>query len=174
MTSLQENTLSDQYDKKSESTYQELTTASDKYLCFSLNTELYGFELCSVQEIIRDLAITRVPNSPHYLTGVANLRGKVTPVVDLAKKIHAGQREENSPWIVVLEVERNEKKSQVGIMVDGLPEVITLRDNELQKRTEQSGGTEFVTALGRTEGKVILVMDAEKLVSDATGFAGEY
>ena len=174
MTVAQNNASSDQYDKNSEGVYQELITTSDKYLCFSLNTELYGFELRTVQEIIRDLAITRVPNSPHYLTGVANLRGKVTPIVDLAKKIHSGQREERSPWIVVLEVQRGDKKSQVGIMVDGLPEVVTLPENSLQKRTEQGGAAEFVIALGRADDKVVLVLDAAKLVSDATGFTGEF
>ncbi|MBV1905691.1 MAG: chemotaxis protein CheW [Pseudomonadales bacterium] len=174
MTTNNKIDVNEEYDKSTEGGYQELTTASGKYLCFSLNTEMYGFELCSVQEIIRDLAITRVPNSPHYLTGVANLRGKVTPIVDLAIKLNSVQRTEQSPWIVVLEVHRDGKFFQVGIIVDGLPEVVNLPDVKLQRRSDSSGGAEFVVALGRTDEHVILILDVEKLVSDSIGVAGDF
>src|ERR1043165_9384354 len=53
---------------------------------FNLDQEEYGVDVLKVREIIRMPVVTRVPNTPHYVEGVINLRGKVVPIICMRKK----------------------------------------------------------------------------------------
>ena len=140
--------------------------SADKYLCFQIDSELYGFELPDVKEILRDVSITRVPNTESWLLGVANLRGRVTPIFDLRMRLCAGPNSGAKRWVVVLEVEINNNNLSIGAVVDSLPEVISLRADQIQKRSDISGASEFVVGLGKTEKQVVLLIDPNKLIWD--------
>ena len=64
-------------------TKSSLGSKAGKYLTFGLASEEYGLEILKVQEIIKMMAITRVPRTPDFVKGVVNLRGKVLPVINL-------------------------------------------------------------------------------------------
>lgn len=69
---------------------QDIVNKEGKYLTFSLGAEEYGLEILKVREIIGYIDVTAVPQTPHHVRGVINLRGQVIPVVDLCGEVRHG------------------------------------------------------------------------------------
>ncbi|KAF0221336.1 MAG: purine-binding chemotaxis protein [Geobacteraceae bacterium] len=96
---------------------------------FNLGDEEYGVEVLKVREIIRMPNVTRVPNTPYYVEGVINLRGKVIPVMSLRKRFSLGEAEyDKRTRIMVMEVENE----LMGFIVDSVSEVIRISASEIQ------------------------------------------
>jgi purine-binding chemotaxis protein CheW len=104
-----------------------------KYLTFSLAGEEYGIGILKVKEIIGLMEITRVPQTPPYVKGVINLRGRVIPVVDLRTKfgLEAGECTERT-CVVVVEVSRDKGHVLIGSVVDSVSEVLSIRESEIE------------------------------------------
>jgi purine-binding chemotaxis protein CheW len=104
-----------------------------KYLTFSLAGEEYGIGILKVKEIIGLMVITHVPQTPSYVKGVINLRGRVIPVVDLRTKfgLEAGECTERT-CVVVVEVSRNNGHVLIGSVVDSVSEVLNIRQSEIE------------------------------------------
>src|SRR5215475_13222456 len=106
-----------------------------KYLTFALHQESYGIEVLKVREIIRLTGITAVPQMPAYVRGVINLRGKIIPVMDLRLRFgfpDAAQTEQTC--IVVVQVKFPEGKNvQMGLIVDGVEEVINIAASDIEE-----------------------------------------
>jgi len=134
-----------------------------KYLTFVLADEAYGLEILKVREIIKLMDITAVPQTPGYVKGVINLRGKVIPVVDLRLKFglaEAKQTEETC--IIVVDVGGIE----MGIIVDKVSEVLDI-DGEDIEDTPTFGtdvDTLFILGMGKCEGSVKILLDIEKVL----------
>jgi len=96
---------------------------------FNLEKEEYGINVLMVREIIRMLNITRVPNTPHYVEGVINLRGKVIPIISLRRKFDLAEAEyDKRTRIMVMEV----VGEMMGFIVDEVSEVIRISEKEIQ------------------------------------------
>jgi purine-binding chemotaxis protein CheW len=96
---------------------------------FNLENEEYGINVLTVREIIRMLNITRVPNTPHYVEGVINLRGKVIPIISLRRKFDLMEAEyDKRTRIMVMEV----VGELMGFIVDEVSEVIRISAKEIQ------------------------------------------
>src|SRR5271157_5343608 len=92
-----------------------------KYLVFCLASEEFGIRVLSVREIMGVQDITPVPQTPSYVKGVINLRGRVIPVVDLRLKFGLPEVE-YSPrtCIIVVQVKTGTGSMPMGIVVDGV------------------------------------------------------
>ena len=96
---------------------------------FNLEKEEYGINVLMVREIIRMLNITRVPNTPRYVEGVINLRGKVIPIISLRRKFDLAEAEyDKRTRIMVMEV----VGEMMGFIVDEVSEVIRISEKEIQ------------------------------------------
>lgn len=96
---------------------------------FMLGEEEFGVDVLKVREIIRMPEITRVPNTPHYVEGVINLRGKVIPVMSMRNRFGLEQREcDKQTRIMVMEVD----SELMGFIVDSVSEVIRISEQEIQ------------------------------------------
>lgn len=96
---------------------------------FTLEKEEYGVEVLKVREIIRMPAITHMPNTPHYIEGVINLRGKVIPIVSLRKRFGMMDASySNQTRIIVMDVDGE----LMGFIVDSVSEVIRITGSEVQ------------------------------------------
>ncbi len=96
---------------------------------FSLNNEEYGVDVLKVREIIRMPSITRVPNTPHYVEGVINLRGKVVPIINMRRRFGLMEIEyDKQTRIMVMDVEGE----LMGFIVDSVSEVIRISSSEIQ------------------------------------------
>jgi len=133
-------------------------TGQDQYVEFSIGQENYAILISEIHEIIRMLDITEIPNSPAYVQGVINLRGKIVPVISL-RSLFALESDviTKSTRIVVV----NHVEESVGIIVDKVNKVTTFSD--IQPPPDRVGGIKgsyFVgIGIGATELVGILKLD---------------
>ena len=135
-----------------------------KYLTFVLGSEEYGIEIIKVREIIGIMDITTVPQTPDYMKGVINLRGKVIPIIDLRLKFSM-QEEEHTQETCVIVVEVN--NTQIGIVVDSVSEVQDINGSEIEEPPDLGQGidTNFIIGMGKVKEKIIILLDIEKVLT---------
>lgn len=110
---------------------ESVEVATSKQLVgFTIGEELFGVDILTVQEIIRDAPITAIPDAPDFLEGVINLRGRIVPVIDLRKrlKLVASDQLIEDPWIVILTVEER----ITGFMVDRVTKVLNVPHSSIK------------------------------------------
>jgi len=131
---------------------------------FNLGSEEFGIDILKVQEIIRLINITKVPNSPEFIEGVINLRGRVIPVIALRIKLGMEKIEySNSTRIIVVEINNN----TVGFVVDGVSEVLRIPANITEAPPSMVAGvdSEYITAVGKLEDRLLILLDLEKILA---------
>ena len=140
-----------------------------KYLTFRLGQEEFGVQVLRVREIMGVQEITAVPQTPHYVKGVINLRGKVIPVVDLRLKFGLPEIEYTQrTCIIVAQIEgRAGGELLIGIIVDGVSEVLTLQASDIENTPDFGSGVAMPYLLGRAKikGKVKTLLDIDRVLS---------
>ena len=143
-----------------------------KYLTFRLGNESYGIAVLKIREIIRLTPVTAVPQMPDYVKGVINLRGKIIPVVDLRAKFGMGEADSNErTCIVVVQVElAGHTKALMGLIVDGVEEVISMAAQDIEKTPDfgASLDTAYILGMAKVKGAVKSLLDIDKVVSADT------
>lgn len=130
---------------------------------FGIGEEEFGIDILKVQEIIRTMAITKVPNSPQYVEGVINLRGKVIPVIDLRSRFNMEYRAHDSHTrIIVLELHG----MIIGFVVDGVSEVLRIQSSTVEPPPPVVAGidSEYIRGVGKLENRLLILLDLEKLI----------
>lgn len=139
-----------------------------KYLTFSLAGEEYGIGILKVKEIIGMMSITMVPQTPSYLKGVINLRGKVIPVVDLRLKFGMESIEYNErTCIIVVEISGTGRTVHMGIVVDSVSEVLNIKAGDIEE-TPNFGtklNTEYILGMAKSAGGIKILLDIDKVLS---------
>ena len=137
---------------------------SREFLTFTLGAEEYGIDILKVQEIRGYDAVTAIANSPEFIKGVINLRGIIVPIVDLRIKFHLGSVVYDQFTVVII---LNVAGRVVGIVVDGVSDVIALSPEQIKPAPEFSSAmdTQYINGLGTVDERMIIVMDIEKLLS---------
>jgi purine-binding chemotaxis protein CheW len=139
-----------------------------KYLTFALGPEEYGLEILKVREIIGYMDITSVPQTPHYVKGVINLRGQVIPVIDLRAKFGMETTEvTDQTCIIVVEISRDSHKFRTGIVVDRVQEVLDIAGEDIEKAPQfgQSVNTDFILGMGKIGESVKILLDIDEVLS---------
>ncbi len=134
-----------------------------KYLTFPLGKEEFGIEIRSVREIIGIQKITDVPEMPHYVKGVINLRGKIIPVMDIRLKFGMQEREyDERTTIIVVQI----NDLDVGLIVDNVSEVLDIANSDIEPPSTITGNDEsqYVKAFGKVSEKVVIILDTQKLL----------
>lgn len=142
-----------------------------KYMTFKLGEEVYGIEILSVLEIIGLVEITPVPRTKEYVRGVINLRGRVIPVMDLKHKVSMGRVEPSEQSvIIVVQYATDGGPSTMGLLVDEVLEVLEIPAGNIEPAPDFGAGsldTSFLLGVGKTEDRVVFLMDVRKaLLSD--------
>jgi len=137
---------------------------SRELLTFTLGNEEYGIDILKVQEIRGYDAVTTIANAPEFIKGVINLRGIIVPIIDMRIKFRLGNVTYNQLTVVII---LNIANRVVGIVVDGVSDVITLTADQLKPAPEFSASldTQYITGLGTVDERMIIVMDIEKLMT---------
>ena len=143
---------------------QAAEAGSRELLTFTLGSEEYGIDILKVQEIRGYDAVTTIANSPEFIKGVINLRGIIVPIVDMRIKFGLGNVTYNNLTVVII---LNIANRVVGIVVDGVSDVIALAPDQLKAAPEFSGAmdTQYITGLGTVDERMIIVVDIEKLMT---------
>lgn len=145
-------------DIKTKQDYDELL----QLVSFNLDEEEFGVDILKVREINKMLQITRVPNSPHYVEGVINLRGRIIPVVDLRAKVGLEKKSYNKDTrIIVVEI----ADKTIGFIVDKVSEVLRIPKNVTEAPPKLIAGidSDYITAVGKLEDRLLILLDLNKV-----------
>ncbi|MBW2321371.1 MAG: purine-binding chemotaxis protein CheW [Deltaproteobacteria bacterium] len=138
-----------------------------KYLTFTLADEEYGIGILKIKEIIGMMPITTVPQTPEFVKGVINLRGKVIPVIDL--RLRFGMVSINytdRTCIIVVEIQGTVDTVQIGIVVDSVSEVLNIKGEEVED-TPTFGArlnTDYILGMAKMEGGVKILLDIDRVL----------
>ncbi len=147
----------------------DIANMTNKYLTFVLATEEYAVDILRVQEIKGWNKITTIPNTPHYICGVINLRGTIVPIIDLRMRFNL-DRLEYGPMTVVVVVKVLSSKSKertMGVVVDAVSDVYDVSDNDIKPPPDfgSSISTEFIKGLTTVDNKMVIVLDIDRLLN---------
>jgi len=132
-----------------------------QYIGFRLHTGEYAISIQSVREIINLPEITRIPQSPHYLEGITNLRGSVIPVINLRSLMNIPESAEGGTKVIVIASGR----ITFGILVDGITGVVSIDDAQVESpESLPHGQAEQVAGVAKLEGRLILLLNIRKLI----------
>jgi purine-binding chemotaxis protein CheW len=136
---------------------------AQEYLTFTLGPEEYAIDILKVQEIRGYEQPTTIANAPAFIKGVINLRGTIVPVVDLRIKFQVGKAD-YTPFTVVIIL--NIASRIVGIVVDGVSDVISLRPDQVRPAPEfaASVDTRYIEGLGTLDERMLIVVDITRLM----------
>ena len=131
---------------------------------FVIESEEFGIDILKVQEIIRPVDITRVPNAPSFVEGVINLRGRIVPVVDLRKRFGLAEREQDQ-HIRIIVVELIDKV--VGFMVDAVREVIRVDRSVIEPPPDLAIGidTHYIKGVAKLDDRLLILLELEEVLS---------
>ena len=139
-----------------------------KYLTFQLGQEEFGIHVLKVREIMGMLDITGVPHTPAYVKGVINLRGKVIPVVDLRLKFDLQDLAYTArTCIIVVQIEGERGPMLMGVIVDGVSEVLNLNGGEIEDTPDFGANlsTPYLLGIAKVKGKVKILLDIDQVLT---------
>lgn len=142
------------------------TEASTKqYIVIKLENEQYGINIRYVDNIVKMQPITRVPKSQSYFTGIINLRGEIVPVMSLRRKFGISDDEiTNASRIIIV---KPEQQATVGFIVDAVKEVVTLRDDEIEKNNVSDNDFQsYIGAVGKHNGELISLLSINTVLNE--------
>ena len=139
-----------------------------KYLTFMLAEEDYGLEILKVREIIGMMDITAIPQTPGYIKGVINLRGRVIPVIDLRLKFNLppmdyGER----TCIIVVDVAGADGPVQMGVVVDAVSEVMHVSNEEIEPSPSFGAGltTSYILGIAKARDQIKILLDIDQVLT---------
>lgn len=145
---------------------QELNAHTDsrEFLSFVLGTEHYALDIMSVKEIRGYEPVTQIANAPPFIKGVINLRGDIVPIVDLRLKFDVGKATYDEFTIVIM---LNVADRIVGIVVDGVSDVIRLTDEEIRPAPEfgVAFDSRYLLGLAPIEDQMVILVNIEQLIT---------
>lgn len=140
-----------------------------KYLIFTLAEEEYGIRIEKIREIIGMMPITYIPQTPEYVKGVINLRGKVIPVIDFRLRFRMNSCDyTDRTCIVVVEIPTAREALLIGLVVDGVTEVCAIKANEIDEAPSFGTGirTDYILGMAKSEGKVKILLNIERILTE--------
>jgi purine-binding chemotaxis protein CheW len=139
-----------------------------KYLTFSLANEECGIGILKIKEIIGMMPITSVPQTPEFVKGVINLRGKVIPVVDLRRRF--GMEPINyteRTCIIVVETAGTAGNVMIGVVVDSVSEVLSIKAEAIAE-TPTFGtklNTDYILGMAKIGKGVKILLDIDRVLT---------
>jgi purine-binding chemotaxis protein CheW len=145
---------------------QTLMTAEggvQEYLTFTLGKEEYAMDILKVQEIRGYDSVTHIANTPDFMKGVINLRGVIVPIIDMRIKFNLDNVVYDEFTVVII---MNVLGRVIGIVVDGVSDVVTLPDDQIKPAPEfgSSINAEYITGIGTENDSMLILVDIEQLM----------
>lgn len=140
---------------------------SGQYLSFTLGGEEYGLDILKVKEIRGWEAVRPLPDTPDYIKGVLDLRGTIVPILDLRLRFNVGKAEyAPTTVIIVVSVETGEHSQVVGIVVDGVSDVLDVTAAAMRKAPELGAriNTRFIRGMVTLEKRMVVLLDVDRLL----------
>jgi purine-binding chemotaxis protein CheW len=137
----------------------------EQVVVFELAGEAFGVEIGRVQEINRMLPITSLPESPDFVRGVINLRGHVTPVVDLRRRFGLPHAEETAHSRIV--VVMSDQGEWVGVIVDAVSEVLRMPLDAIEPPASMvvTSDQTFLRGIAKLSDRMVIMLDLDRVLS---------
>jgi purine-binding chemotaxis protein CheW len=138
------------------------------YLTYCIDNEYYAIDVDQVINIIEYTKVTRVPKGPDYIKGIINISGEIIPVIDTMKILRLGELCISARiCILILEYKMDKNLYKIGMLVDGVKDVIRLNDTELLKtsflKTNKLIG--FIMGIIKIQDELVMILDLNKLLN---------
>ena len=146
---------------------ENTTTITEELLqlvSFKIGDVEFGVDILRVQEINKMMELTVVPNTPSFVEGVVNLRGRIIPVLNLRSRLGLEVKEYDSETrIIVVELE----DKTIGFIVDEVKEVLRIPKSITEAPPQVVSGvdSDYITAIGKLEDRLLLLLDLTKTLS---------
>ncbi len=132
---------------------------------FVIGKELFGVDILMVQEIIREMPFTTIPNSPDFIEGVINLRGNIIPVIDLRRRLNASIEKSSvkNIWIIILNINNR----VAGFIVDAVTKVLKVPSQSIKPPPEivVSGlQSQYITGVCRIDERLLILLDFNRIL----------
>jgi purine-binding chemotaxis protein CheW len=132
---------------------------------FFVGQEEFGADILIVEEIIRPMPITRVPNAPHFVEGVINLRGRVIPIIDLRKRLNSGSTENTRKTrFIVVDVDGK----ITGFIVDSVSQVLRVPKHTIEPAPSiviEEIDADYITGVSKLEDRLLILLDFRKILT---------
>ncbi len=141
--------------------------AEQQLVVFALGKEEFGIDISRVREIVRIQNITTIPQSMDFVEGIVNLRGQIVPIVDLCKRFLVVVREEGKEIdrrIIVV----NMAGQNIGILVDGVSEILRIPDESIEPTPPMVAGgasVDFIRGVAKVKDRLIIMLDLDRIFS---------
>lgn len=151
-------------------TARQLASAGEayQYLTFTLGGEMYAVGILNVKEIIEYGSLTEIPMMPSFIRGVINLRGSVVPVIDLTARFGGQQTVIGKrTCIVIVEIQEEDTRHDIGIIVDAVSEVLEIPTSEIEPPPSFGARirADFIFGMGKVAGKFVILLNLENVLS---------
>jgi len=142
---------------------EAVDTLDQKHLTFQLGGEDYGIPIAAVIEILGIQPITDLPEVPHWVRGVVNLRGRVVPVMDVRLRFGMPERAYDDRTCIVVASMNGEN---VGLIVDAVREVVSIPPDKVTPPPSvgSSQANQYIHGLGMLGDRVVILLDAARLL----------
>jgi purine-binding chemotaxis protein CheW len=146
----------------------DLNTADDavQLIGFYIGRKLYGADIASVQEILRNPAISPTEDSPQFIEGLLELRGASIPLIDLKRRLSGGTTGDQAPGQWVLVAPAGERKAAYA--VDAVTRILKLSKNDILPAPDLilSGlHSQYIRGVCNAENGLLIVLDLNRILS---------
>ncbi|MFZ5758867.1 MAG: chemotaxis protein CheW [Thermodesulfobacteriota bacterium] len=145
-------------------------TQTVQYLTFKLAEEVFALDVAKVREILELATITKVPQTPAFMRGVINLRGRVVPVIDLRLTFGMSRTEQTvDTCIIVVEVDVGGEMIVLGVLADSVQEVVEMEPEQIEPAPHIGTrlNTEFIRGMGKLNNDFVMILDIDRVFSSA-------
>jgi purine-binding chemotaxis protein CheW len=139
-----------------------------QYLTFMLGGEMFAIGILGIKEIIEYAGLTEVPMMPECIRGVINLRGAVVPVMDLSARFgKPATAVTKRTCIVIVEVETEGERQDMGVVVDAVNAVLEIPSSEIEPPPAFGARirTDFIEGMGKVNGKFVILLNVNRVLS---------
>jgi purine-binding chemotaxis protein CheW len=143
---------------------REETEKETKVIVFRLNEEEYGVEVRMIRSIERMQPVTRMPQMPTFVKGVINLRGVITPVIDLKTRLSLGDTVQTQQTrIIIVSVH----DMQVGLIVDAATDVIDIPVHAIEPPPTLLGGIQpsYIRGVAKLPERLLILLNLDQVLS---------
>lgn len=141
---------------------------STLYFTFKLGSDLYGFDVSSVLEIMEYDKIFKTPGVSKNIRGLINLRGDVVPVVDLyARFFDKENKILDSTSIVILEINDSNELIKIGVLIDSVEAVVDIYDNQIENKPDigLKIKSDFVSKIGKVDNQFVILLNTSNILN---------
>lgn len=142
---------------------ENVDTQHGRYMTFKIDGEYYGIAITYVNEIIGIQPATELPETPEYIRGLINLRGKIVPILDVRMRFEKPVADYDDRTCVIV---INVGEDTVGLIVDTIADVVSIEDSDIldPPSVKNSAANHYISGLGKIGDEVKLIIDPAKLI----------